>query len=516
MNFARRCGAQGPSREAACAAVDRRIQEAGIETVRVAWADLHGSLRGKALVCGGTAHPVADALEDGLGMVSTILLKDTSDRTAFQVFEPGALAARPELAGFGAANNLLLLPDPASFTVLPWAPRTGWLRAEPFWPDGTPVAACPRRALQRALAALAAHEGRGLGLRCGLELEFHVYRITDDRLDPEAAAWPAEPPALQMIHPGYNLLSENWGDGAQEALAIVRHTALGLGLPLRSLEIELGPSQVEAVFSATDALPAADDRVRFKNGVRQALRRAGYHATFVCRPPFAAAIASGWHLHQSLSLPAHGQQPANAMRREAPAGSDPRPARQVLSDTGAHWLAGLLAHAPALAALCAPTLPAYARFQGSLMAPQAAHWGHDNRGAMLRVVGEAGDAGTRIENRLGEPMANPYLAMAAQVWAGLDGLQLRLEPPPATEAPYGPAAVAGEPQAAGPADGTPPPLPRSLGRALDALAADPVLRQGLGEPLWAVFDAVKRQECARHAAAEDKLAWERREYFSRF
>lgn len=512
MTLAQRCGAHGPAREAACAAVLRQVHDAGIEQVRVAWADLHGSYRSKTVVCSGDASPgasegasqgasqdaseaardnaLAHALQQGVGMVSTLLLKDTADRTAFKIFEPGALAKLP---GFGQANNLLLLPDPASFTVLPWAAHTGWLRAEAFWEDGSVVEVDPRRVLQRALAALAE---QGYGLKCGLEIEFHIYRITDDGLAVEAAGWPAEPPALRHTHPGYRLLAEEHADLLDEALAIVRRTALGLGLPLRSLEIEFGPSQVEAVFAATDALTAADQLLQFRNAMRQALRRAGFYASFVCKPPLPHSVASGWHLHQSLV----DRDGHNMMARAAPNGNE-QGARLWLSDAGAHWLAGLLAHAPALAALCAPSIPAYSRFRASTMAPQAAVWGRDNRGAMLRVIGGPGDVATRIENRIGEPMANPYLAIAAQVWAGLHGLQHRLQAPPEAGAPYDPAH---------------PLLPATLHEALQALAQDPVLQQGLGAPLMQVYQAVKQQELAHHAQAEDKALWERCEYFGRY
>jgi glutamine synthetase len=492
MNLAQRCGLAGAQRQAQCSALLQRLRDTGVAQLRVTWCDLHGQLRSKALVCGNDAAAVADALLSGVGMVSTVLLKDSSDRTAFKVFEPGALQAQPALRGFGAANNVLLLPDPASFLPLPWAPATGWLRAEPFWEDGTAVAACPRRVLQRALAQL--HEA-GFGLRCGLEVEFHIYRIVDDVLAADSAAWPAEPPALQLVHPGYHLLADAHLDLAEAPLTIVQRTAQGLGLPLRSLEIELGPSQFEAVFAPTDALTAADQMVLFRNGVRQALRRAGYHASFVCRPPLPQAVASGWHLHQSLV----DMQGRPAMVRAAPAGHA-LDARQVLSDAGAHWLGGLLAHAPGMAALCAPSIPAYSRFQGSVMAPQALVWGRDNRGALLRVVGQPGDEGTRIENRIAEPAANPHLALASQVLAGLDGIRRQLEPGPASEDPY--AAQARR-------------LPGSLGQALAALRQDSVLQQGLGETMATVFHAVKQHELERHAQAQDTLAWERREYFSR-
>ncbi|HEY4958795.1 MAG TPA: glutamine synthetase family protein [Caldimonas sp.] len=481
------------ARAAACESVAARIAGEALATVRVGWCDLHGVLRGKTLV----AAALPEAFASGVGMVSTILLKDTSDRTAYRVFDGKLGAALP---GFGFANNLVLRLDPASFRVLPWARATGWVRAEACFEDGMPVPIDTRRILQSALARLAA---AGFGLVCGLEVEFHIYRLTDrdgDRsLDPALAAWPGEPPQLAMIHPGYNLLAEGWADMADEPLAIVRATAEGLGLPLRSLEIELGPSQVEAVFDPVDALVAADQMVLFRNGVRQALRRAGYHASFVCRPPFANVMASGWHLHQSLVDLTSG---ANAFVRDAPSeGSDVNAATHTLSDIGTHYLAGLLVHGRAMAPWCAPTINAYARFRPDAMAPQSVVWGRDNRGAMLRVLSRCGDPGTRIENRIGEPAANPYLYMAAQVHAGLDGIERRLVPPPAVGAPYAGAGTA---------------LPTSLGEALDALAEDDALTRAFTPQVVDWFVRVKRFELDRHEAAEDSQAWQAREYFSRF
>jgi hypothetical protein len=292
-----------------------------------------------------------------------------------------------------------------------------------------------RRVLQQALARLAR---TGHGLKVGLEVEFHVYRLLDasPQLDPELAAWPGLPPRVEMIHPGYQLQGEAMTDMAEPVLRIVQDTAQALGLPLQSLEIELGPSQIEAVFDATDALTAADQMVLFRNGVRQALRRAGYLATFMCRPPFPNVMSSGWHLHQSL-VRLDGAANAFARASSAP-GTDGQDASHTLSDTGCQWLAGLLAHAEALACLCTPTANGFGRFRPNALAPKSAVWGRDNRGAMLRVVGAAGDPATRIENRLGEPAANPYLYMASQIVAGLDGVQRGLTPPRASENPYDP------------------------------------------------------------------------------
>jgi glutamine synthetase len=482
--FAERCGALDA---AAGERLLHEVRQRGLQRVRFGWADLHGLLRGKTLM----TDALPSALQSGVGMVSTLLLKDTADRTAFKVFEPGATEALP---GIGGANNLVLLADPASLKTLPWAEGTGWLRAEPWFDDGTPVAFDPRRVLQAALAALHA---AGYSMVCGLEVEFHVYRIGAEALDPAAADWPPEAPALQLVHPGWQLLGEAHADQADAVLAIVQKTAQGLGLPLRSLEVELGPSQLEAVFDATDALTAADQMVLFRNGVRQALRRAGYHASFVCRPPFANVMASGWHLHQSLLERASGR---NAFVAHEAAG-EAQDARRWLSATGAAWLAGLLEHARAATLFATPTINGYGRFRPHAMAPVSAVWGRDNRGAMLRVLGGPDDAATRIENRCGEPLANPYLYIASQVHAGLDGLRRGLQPPPAAASAYA---------------GNAPPLPASLAEALDAFAACPVLQQGMGAPLAHLITQVKRAELARYDAAGDKNEWQRREYFARY
>ncbi len=489
-SFAQRCGIHDARREQALRDTAGLIEAGGLELVRFAWCDLHGVTRGKTLV----ASAAARAMHEGVGMVSTLMLKDSSDRTAFKVFEPGGTDALP---GFEFASNLLLLADPASFKLLPWASSTGWVSCQPWFQDATPVELDTRRVLQRALTRL---DDAGLAMKCGLEIEFHIYRIDDTQaqLDPQQAAWPGLPPAVSLIHPGYNLLTESWFDLAEEPLRIVQHTAQALGLPLLSLEIELGPSQVEAVFEATDALTAADNMVLFRNAVKQALRRAGYHASFMCRPPFPNIMSSGWHLHQSLLDARTGR---NAFCSDAPApGSTPADARHTLSQLGEQYLAGLLEHAAGMAVFCTPTANGFGRFRPNALAPQSVLWGRDNRGAMLRVIGACGDEATRIENRIGEPAANPYLYLASQVHAGLDGIERRLKAPPATDAPYSSGAAR---------------LPTSLGEALQALQADAVLTAGFGANFVDYFNRVKQSEWQRWQEAEDKDDFQRREYFSR-
>ena len=479
--------------------VAKLIKSQSLELVRFAWCDTHGMLRGKTL----TSSAAIKALDQGVGMVSTLMLKDTSDRTAFKVFEP---SIAQDLPGFEFANNLLLKPIPNSFKVLPWADKTGWVQCQPVFLNEESVLYDTRFQLQAALEKLA---NMGLQMVCGLEVEFHIYRLHDVNhgidLDPNIAAWPGVCPEVSLIHPGYNLLSENCFDMAEEPLRIVQHTAQALGLPLLSLEIELGPSQVEAVFDATDALAAADNMVLFRSAVRQALRRAGYYATFMCRPPFESIMSSGWHLHQSLVEIKSGR---NAFMREMPqANTQANDARHTLSDVGTHYLAGLLENAQGMTVMCTPTLNGFGRFRPNALAPQSVLWGRDNRGAMLRVIGQAGDQATRIENRLGEPAANPYLYMASQIHAGLQGIQKEWVPPLATDSPYGDDNVVSNGQAVR--------IPNNLRDALVALQDNSAMREGFGAEFLRYYARIKNSEQQRFDASEDKLEFQKREYFSR-
>jgi glutamine synthetase len=228
--------------------------------------------------------------------------------------------------------------------------------------------------------------------------------------------------------------------------------------------------------------------VLFRSAVKQILRRHGYHATFMCRPKLPNVMSSGWHLHQSLRRPADG---ANAFIPEK-AGAD-------LSPLGRQWLAGLLAHARGTCALATPTLNGYKRYRPYSLAPDRVIWGKENRGALLRVVGGAGDPGTRIENRIGEPAANPYLYFASQIYAGLDGVQRKLEPPPPADTPYEAKAEM---------------LPHTLGEALAALRADKCLVEGLGQAFVDYYCRIKEAEIARFNL--EVTEWEHREYFELF
>jgi len=228
--------------------------------------------------------------------------------------------------------------------------------------------------------------------------------------------------------------------------------------------------------------------ILFRSAVKQSLRRHGYHATFMCRPRLPNVMSSGWHLHQSLQRIPDG---ANAFVPGA-AGAD-------LSDTGRLYLGGLLSHARASTALSTPTINGYKRYRPYSLAPDRVIWGKENRGALVRVVGGHGDPNTRLENRGGEPAANPYLYFASQILCGLDGIARKLDPGPPADTPY-------ETQAQR--------LPLTLTEALQALREDECLGEGLGAAFIDYFCHIKEAEIARFNL--DVSDWEQREYFDLF
>jgi glutamine synthetase len=381
------------------------------------------------------------------------------------------------------AADVMMLPDPGTFRVLPWAPHTGWMLCDIHYADGRPMPLGTRHILRQNLAALA---GQGYDLVTGLEVEFHLFRLEKTHLAMDAAGPSGNPPEVSLLNQGYQYLTELRHDEMDPILEILRSSIADLGLPLRSIEVEFGPSQVEFTFRTAPGLEAADTMMLFRSAVKQVAQRHGYHATFMCRPKLPNVMSSGWHLHQSLK---DRKTHANAFVD----------ARAPLSTTGMHYMAGLLEHARAAAAFSTPTLNGYKRYRPFSLAPDRAVWGHDNRGVMVRVLGGPGDPATHLENRVGEPAANPYLYIASQVASGLDGLERKLDPGLSADTPYETRAAA---------------LPRSLAEALEALSADRALRDGFGDLFVDYYLKLKQAEIDRFNS--EVSDWEQREYFSLF
>jgi glutamine synthetase len=462
----------------AAAEVDKLIEARGLEVVRLSFPDQHGILRGKTVM----ATDAARVMRSGCAITTTLLAKDTSHRTVFPVFTAGGGFGMPEMEGGG---DVLMIADPTTFRVLPWAPRTGWLICDLYFNDGRPVPFATRHLYKQVLRRLA---DAGYDFKAGLEVELHVFRLDDPRLAPDDATWPGAAPQVSFLSQGYSYLTETRFDQMEPILETVRRDVVALGLPLRSVEIELGPSQCEFTFHPQIGLAPADSMMLFRSAVKQICRRLGHHASFMCRPRLPNVLPSGWHLHQSL-----------CERRGGGNVFVPGEPGQLLSPVGRAYLGGLIEHARAAAAFATPTINGYKRYRSYSLAPDRAIWGHDNRGVMVRALGGVGDAATRLENRVGEPAANPYLYMAAQIVAGLDGMARALDPGPCADTPYE----------------TPAPfLPKSLEEALNALRHDACFAQGFGQSFIDYYLRIKQFEIDRYLAEVSE--WEQREYFELF
>jgi glutamine synthetase len=225
----------------------------------------------------------------------------------------------------------------------------------------------------------------------------------------------------------------------------------------------------------------------------------GYFATFMCRPALKGYYSSGWHLHQSLL---DGRSGRNLFMPER------EPDR--LSPLGRAFLGGLIRHAAPATAFATPTINGYRRFRPNSLAPDRAAWCYDHRGVMVRVLGAPDDQATRLENRIGEPAANPYLFILSQIVAGLDGVEQGHDPGPPQDEPY---------------NAKLPMLPTNLPAALDALEREPLFRAQLGDVFIDYFLKLKRNEAGRFAQwfkesgareADEPTAWEQNEYFDFF
>lgn len=483
LGFVNRYGITDDSYVERAAEVVKKVELDGLKTVRFSFVDQHGTLRSKTLV----ASEVENAFITGVSMVSSLLTKDTSDRGVTAWYKSGEGFGEPAMDG---AGDIVMVPDPATFRLLPWTSRdpggpSGWLLCDIYFTDGRPVQFSTRGILTNAIDRL---HLAGYSYVAGLEVEFHVFKIEDPKLQPEHSQQPSTPSEVSLISHGYRYLAEQRYDEIDPLFQLIRETLESLELPVRSLEAEFGPSQFEITLSPQVGVKAADNMVLLRSAIKQVCRRHGFHATFMCRPGIPNLFSSGWHLHQSLQTIGTDE---NAFIS--------RSANQLLSEVGRHFVAGILEHAAASCVFTTPTINGYKRYQPYTLAPDRICWSRDNRAAMLRIVGGLDDPASRIENRVGEPAANPYLYFASQIFSGLDGISRKLQPAPPSDTPY--------------LDDLPK-LPRDLVSAISALSADDLFRDQMGEDFINYIISIKQAEVSRFFSSVTD--WEQREYFEIF
>ena len=423
-------------------------------SVRLLYADLHGVARGKDI-------PIAEfdrVIEHGLCFCAAVMGTD--------------LRHTPVWGGEEGYPDLTARPDLATMATLPWDPEVAMCLADLAPADGGAPIADPRGAVRAAAAQLHA---LGFAPVVGPELEFFLVRR--DPTAPNGIARIVD--TLSMVYTVGRTVDP---DGLARRMS--EHLS-ELGLGAFAVNHEFMNSQYEINLRHADAVTAADRAFLLKTSVKDIAAMHGLIATFMGKP-FNDQGGSGTHLHVSLE-----RGGANAF--------DDGDAEHGVSATLRHFVAGILLHAPALMAFLNPTVNAYRRIVPDSLAPTHVNWGWDNRSTFIRIPPERGGA-ARVEIRVGDGAANPYLAIAATLAAGADGVRRELTPPPPVtgDAYHAAPEIAGEP------------LPSDLDAALDALDADTVLRDALGAPIVDTFLTVKRFETQRHRAWVSD--WEITEY----
>ncbi|HJP78798.1 MAG TPA: glutamine synthetase family protein [Pseudonocardiaceae bacterium] len=476
MDFIEKYDLWTEAQQDAARAILVRARHEEFRSVRLSLVDQHGLLRGKTI----PAHGLAAVFRSGITCVSTLLSKDTSGNTVFAAFNADGGVGVAEMGG---AADLVLVPDPATFHLLPWVDGTARILCDLRFSNGEQVPFCSRGVLRTALDRAAS---AGYGYRTGLEIEFHLYRRAEHQPNADGIGRCVHPTPVEPINHGTQLLAEDRADEVEPATRRIRDVLAELGIDLRSIEVEYGANQLELTLEPEIGLAAADTMILLRSSIKQVARRHGYHATFMCRPQIEDSKSSGWHLHQSLLDGTH-----NAFVPED--GDGP------LSTVGRQFVAGQLAHAAGACVFANPTINGYKRFQPYSMAPDRIAWARDNRGALIRLVGSAEDGSTHIENRVGESAANPYLYLASQLHSGLNGIANNTPLPPSADDPYTTDAAR---------------LPTNLRAAVDALEADAELTRAMGELFVGYYTAIKRAEIARFERAVTD--WEQREYFDLF
>ena len=423
----------------------RTIEERGVKFVRLWFTDVAGTLKSVAIA----PAEVEGAFAEGLGF----------DGSAIE-----GLARTYEA-------DMLAQPDPSTFQILPWRGEidpTARMFCDIQTPDGQPAAADPRNVLRRALAKASE---RGFSFYIHPEIEFYLLKST--QLDSNGEPVPVD-------NAGYfdNVPGGTAHDFRRRAVSMLEQ----LGISVEFSHHEGGPGQNEIDLRYADALTMADNIMTFRTVIKEVAIEQGVYATFMPKP-FTQHPGSGMHTHMSLF-----EGDTNAFFE---AGS-----QYHLSKTAKHFIAGLLKHAPEITAVTNQYVNSYKRLWGGGEAPSFVCWGHNNRSALIRVPLYKPDKGnsSRIEYRAIDSAANPYLAYALLLNAGLKGIEEEYPLPAETEDNVW-ALNDAERRAMGIQ-----PLPQSLDHAIRKLEESELVAETLGEEVFSYVLANKRREWSEYRA----------------
>jgi glutamine synthetase len=434
-----------------------------IEEVIVGVPDLQGRIQGSRL---SAPYFLDEAARNGFGACVYLLAADVDMNTG-----PG-YALDAWRSGFG---DLVLQPDPATLRTLPWDEGTALVLADAVGQDGEPVEVAPRQVLRTQLDRLAA---RGLTAFAGTELEFLVFG------ESYRTAWERRYAGLRPAT-DYNVDYSLQGLSALEPVTRrIRREMVRAGLSMETARGECHPGQYEIVFRYAEAMTTCDNHVFFKYGAKRIAEQEGVALTFM--PKYDEGEGNSCHVHLSL----RGTDGSAVF-------ADPS-AADGMSELMRHFVAGQLACLPDFALLMAPNVNSYKRLKPGAFAPTGIAWGRDNRTCPIRVVGTGHSL--RIEHRVPGGDANPYLAVAAAVAAGLHGIENALTPPP----PHAANALA---------DASVPQLPGTLTEALHRWENSELVAKVFGPEVVRHYAQAARTELAAFETAVTD--WERVRGFER-
>jgi glutamine synthetase len=449
------------------AAIEYAIDEtrrADLRLVRFLYCDYGSVVRGKAT----HAEHLRHRLNEGIALVM--------GQTAMN-----GLDELQAVEGMTAVGEVRIVPDPESFRILPYVPKTAGMMSDLQRLNGQPWAACPRWFLKRMLAKAAS---KNIRVETVLENEFFLAR-------PENGVWQPADRSRCFSTAGMDLQAEFTIDLIEALTA--QEIYLEQALP------EYGQGQQEISIRHAEALQAADDQIRVRETVKNIARKHEMKATFAAKP-WPDQIGSGAHCHLSIWDTTNGEN--LFFDPGKPYG---------LSDLGRNWVGGILEHLPALVAITCPTVNSYRRLEPHAWASSYVCWGFDNREAAVRVPSSFRGrerATTNIELKTVDNTCNPYLAIGAIIAAGLDGIERHLDPGPDLD--VDPGLLSGrEREQRGMAR-----LPTSLDEALEHLKQDSVLLDALGETLATAYIAVRHSEAVSYGKMP--IDQEYREHFERF
>jgi glutamine synthetase len=367
------------------------VETGAVDTVIAAFTDMQGRLMGKRLHAEFFLEEL-DAGHEVEGCNYLLALEMEMDPV------PGYALASWE-TGYG---DFGLQPDMETLRRVPWHEATVLVLCDVVWHDGSPVAPSPRQVLK---AQVAKAHALGYDAMFGSELEFFLLR--ESYAEAHAKHYRDLTPSVPYIL-DYHILASGYDE---PFLREVRLAMAAAGLRVESSKGEAWPGQHEINFRYADAVKTADDHVVYKTGIKEIAYQRGVSVTFMAKPDHTW-VGSSCHIHSSLW-------------------QEGKPAFAGESDVFKHYLAGQIACAAELAVFLAPSINSYKRFAAGSWAPTTLAWGYDNRTCGFRIVGHG--AALRAETRIPGADANPYLAFAALLGAGLYGIEQKLELGPAFE-----------------------------------------------------------------------------------